>query len=132
MKHALLASDPQVLQQKFPNNNAIDLDGTESDFVRDDGPMTAAVAYFTKLIAKAKRMGYGFSRCAGTERAVIEDFERRKKGQNSIEQDDTIPLVVGIFKTNPIVLESYRRRYQYILIDEFQVLPKFIISRDRF
>ena len=89
--------------------------------MRDDGPITAAIAYYSRIISTSKRMGHGPSRHVGTDRAVFEDFEKRKKILNTFDQDDSIPLVVFLLKTFPDIVAYYRSQYRHILIDEFQV-----------
>jgi superfamily I DNA/RNA helicase len=51
----------------------------------------------------------------------MEDFERTKNHQCCIDQDDSVPLVVRLFKDFPQILALYQSRYQYLLVDEFQV-----------
>ena len=39
---------------------------------------------------------------------------------NAVDFDDLITLPIRLFKENPDVLQKYRDRYRYILVDEFQ------------
>ncbi len=49
-------------------------------------------------------------------------YEKELQRNNAFDFDDLIEKVVHIFKTNPNVLEKYRKRYRHILIDEYQDL----------
>ncbi len=49
-------------------------------------------------------------------------YEKELQKNNAFDFDDLIEKVVHIFKTNPNVLEKYRKRYRHILIDEYQDL----------
>lgn len=46
-------------------------------------------------------------------------YEYLKK-ENLMDFDDLIINVIDLFKKNPLILEKYQRKFQYILVDEFQ------------
>ena len=47
-------------------------------------------------------------------------YEDKKRAANAVDFDDIICLTVELFKTNPDILEKYRNRFKYILVDEYQ------------
>lgn len=53
---------------------------------------------------------------------AFERYEEELEQQNAFDFDDLLVKVVKIWKEHPAVLEKYRRRYQYILVDEYQDL----------
>jgi DNA helicase-2/ATP-dependent DNA helicase PcrA len=51
---------------------------------------------------------------------VYRGYEEYKRSENFIDFDDMIHYVVNLFTENDRILSAYRKRYQYILVDEFQ------------
>ncbi|MDU4890941.1 MAG: DNA helicase PcrA [Clostridium sp.] len=47
-------------------------------------------------------------------------YEKKLKTANSLDFDDLIYLTVRLFKENEEVREFYRRKFKYILVDEYQ------------
>ncbi|MEG1254167.1 DNA helicase PcrA [Clostridium sp.] len=47
-------------------------------------------------------------------------YEKKLKTSNSLDFDDLIYLTVKLFKENEEVREFYRRKFKYILVDEYQ------------
>ena len=47
-------------------------------------------------------------------------YQKRLKENNAMEFDDLIFKTVQLFKKNPDVLEFYQRKFQYIMVDEYQ------------
>ncbi len=58
-----------------------------------------------------------FSRAVAT---VYADLERDLRLANAADFDDLLVLPVRLLSANPQVLEKYRRRFQYLLVDEYQ------------
>ncbi len=52
--------------------------------------------------------------------SVASEYKKRLNSLNAVDFDDLILLPPEIFRQNPEVLERYRRRHRYYLIDEFQ------------
>lgn len=52
--------------------------------------------------------------------AVFKRYEQRLKEANAFDFDDLILKVLELFKKNPEVLEKYRRKFKYVLVDEYQ------------
>jgi DNA helicase-2/ATP-dependent DNA helicase PcrA len=51
---------------------------------------------------------------------VYEEYQRGLKVYNAVDFDDLLTLPLQLFEENPPILEKYRGRYQYIMVDEFQ------------
>lgn len=51
---------------------------------------------------------------------VYMKYEKELKKNNALDFDDLIVKTIQLFRDHPEVLESYHRRYKYILVDEFQ------------
>ena len=51
---------------------------------------------------------------------VYEMYQKRLKENNALDFDDLIFKTVELFKTNKETLEFYQRKFQYIMVDEYQ------------
>ncbi|MFP3088707.1 UvrD-helicase domain-containing protein [Treponema sp. TIM-1] len=51
---------------------------------------------------------------------VYREYQHGLKLFNALDFDDLLVLPIEIFETFPEILEKYRRRYRYIMVDEFQ------------
>lgn len=51
---------------------------------------------------------------------VYEQYQKQLKKTNALDFDDLIMITVRLFQKYPAVLEKYQRRFQYLLIDEYQ------------
>lgn len=51
---------------------------------------------------------------------VYKEYARRLKSSNAIDFDDMLMLTARMFSSHPDVLEKYQRRFQFILVDEYQ------------
>ncbi len=47
-------------------------------------------------------------------------YQQRLKNANAVDFDDIILLTVRLFENCPETLEYYRRRYRYVMVDEYQ------------
>ncbi len=52
--------------------------------------------------------------------AVYRKYQELLENQNMIDFDDMLMLVVTIFQQYPKILEKYRQRYRYVMVDEYQ------------
>ena len=48
------------------------------------------------------------------------EYQRSLKVYNALDFDDLLTIPINLFEEHPEILEKYRRRYRYILVDEFQ------------
>ncbi|MCR4790885.1 MAG: UvrD-helicase domain-containing protein [Treponemataceae bacterium] len=53
-------------------------------------------------------------------RQLYEEYQSGLKLYNAVDFDDLIGLPIRLFHEHPDVLEKYRNRFKYIMIDEFQ------------
>lgn len=51
---------------------------------------------------------------------VYKMYQKRLKDNNALDFDDLICKTVELFKKNPETLEFYQRKFQYIMVDEYQ------------
>ncbi len=51
---------------------------------------------------------------------VYEEYQKRLKANNALDFDDIIFQTVELFMTQPEALSYYRRRFRYIMVDEYQ------------
>jgi len=51
---------------------------------------------------------------------LYEEYQERRRLFNALDFDDLIMLPISIFSMHKEVLERYRKRYKYIMVDEFQ------------
>src|SRR5574344_2534261 len=53
-------------------------------------------------------------------RNLYEGYQEGLKLYNSVDFDDLIVLPIKLFKEHPEILQRYRERFKYIMVDEFQ------------
>ena len=53
-------------------------------------------------------------------RQLYESYQEGLKLYNAVDFDDLIVLPIKLFREHPDVLERYRERYKYLMVDEFQ------------
>ncbi|MBQ0052222.1 MAG: UvrD-helicase domain-containing protein [Treponema sp.] len=51
---------------------------------------------------------------------LYEGYQEGLKLYNAVDFDDLITLPIKLFREHPDVLQSYKNRYKYIMVDEFQ------------
>src|SRR3989344_820538 len=51
---------------------------------------------------------------------VMREYGKELEASNSLDFDDLLVKTVGLLSKQPVVLEKYRARWQYIVIDEYQ------------
>lgn len=51
---------------------------------------------------------------------IYELYQKRLKGNNAMDFDDLILMTIKLFKGCPDVLEYYRTKFHYVLVDEYQ------------
>lgn len=51
---------------------------------------------------------------------IYASYQMRMKEANALDFDDIILLTVMLFESCPDILEYYRRKYKYIMVDEYQ------------
>ncbi len=53
-------------------------------------------------------------------KSVYRVYERLLRAANAVDFGDLLLLLLALFREHPDVLERYRRRFRYVLVDEFQ------------
>ncbi|HPV01022.1 MAG TPA: 3'-5' exonuclease [Clostridiales bacterium] len=66
--------------------------------------------------AKVAGSDYRLSKIA----AIYELYQKKLKSNNALDFDDIIMLTIRLFVDNPDVMEEYRMKFRYILVDEYQ------------
>ena len=56
----------------------------------------------------------------GVFRKIYQDYEAFLKKHRLIDFDDMLTLTYDLFKERPDILSAWQKKYQYILVDEFQ------------
>ena len=51
---------------------------------------------------------------------VYAEYQKRLKRSNAVDFDDLIALTVQLLRENPDVLDHYRKRWRYLMVDEYQ------------
>ena len=51
---------------------------------------------------------------------IYEEYQERLRRAGAMDFDDLLGTTVDLFRRNPDVLDSYRRRFEYVLVDEYQ------------
>ncbi len=92
------------------------------DFCEDDDRISDVIndiGYFMNTMSDS--IDYKPQSCTKDEfRAIFEGYYTVKQKQNKFDYDDMLTDCYYLLKNNKRVLETLRKRYQYILIDEFQ------------
>jgi len=55
-----------------------------------------------------------------TMQPVYEEYQQALKIYNSVDFDDLLTIPLELFEKHSDILEKYRKKYRYILVDEFQ------------
>ena len=93
------------MREEMNNPKAVlsQISKAKNDFVTPDEFMQTADGYFEESIAKIY--------------PLYQDYLREN---NSLDFDDLIGLTVRLFASCPDILEYYRSKFRYILVDEYQ------------
>lgn len=51
---------------------------------------------------------------------AYKEYQKRLKDNNALDFDDLLMLAVELFKNCPEILQMYQKRFQYIMVDEYQ------------
>lgn len=78
----------------------------------------AKVAKFNYLIGKAKSELIDID--DELAKKIFDDYEMSLRRSNAFDFDDLIEKPVRLFQEQPGILKKYQKKYQYVLIDEFQ------------
>lgn len=82
---------------------------------------------YVNFIRRAKSDGKEPNEYIGDYAFVYQFYQDRLKETNSIDFTDMIRLTVKLFKDHPKILELYRDKHRFILVDEFQVIRLLLL-----
>jgi len=97
-------------------NQLIKDTGRELGFTQD----ALDVYMIGNLFSNIKMSRWNWESANDQYRGLFEEYQRGLKLFNAVDFDDLILLPIKLFTEHPDVLEKYRERYKYIMVDEFQ------------
>jgi len=74
----------------------------------------------SNLFSAIKTSRIGWNRGNDQHRELYKEYQSHLHAYNSVDFDDLIVLPSVLFRDHPEVLEEYRERFEYIMVDEFQ------------
>jgi len=89
----------------------------ERGLTGDNINVKAVAALFSNVKTGLAEWGRGAD---ASFKEAYEEYQKTLKVYNALDFDDLIVLPVRLFREFPDVLEKYKARYRYIMIDEFQ------------
>jgi DNA helicase-2/ATP-dependent DNA helicase PcrA len=93
------------------------------DCIRECGLSTETADLYKigQLFSNVKIGRYQWGDGANDEyERVYKEYQHSLRVYNAVDFDDLLVLPIQLFEEHPDVLESYRHRYRYIMVDEFQ------------
>lgn len=109
------ASDSQALIKKILKSLHVD-DKT----ITPSGISWAISSAKNELVGPEKYRSMASSRIQLVAADVYPIYQRELRNAKALDFDDLIMQLVGLFKSEPEVLERYQNQFQYILVDEYQ------------
>jgi DNA helicase-2/ATP-dependent DNA helicase PcrA len=73
-----------------------------------------------KLLSKSKGFEQFFGSYNKKLLEIFEEYNRRLKNSNAMDFDDLLTKPIELFSNYPDLLDEYRERFHYILVDEYQ------------
>lgn len=108
MKGVVAACDMDVRQRRFPKPDVLisifSLMANTGAGLED--VMLARYPYFVEWLDELEN--------------VHAAYAKKKRETNSVDFDDMLQLTVDLFRDQPNILETYRRRFGHVLVDEYQ------------
>ncbi|MBQ1339769.1 MAG: UvrD-helicase domain-containing protein, partial [Ruminococcus sp.] len=106
--------------QRLIKNIMTDLDISEKQLA--PRAILSEISYATdKMISPAEmKEDAGADYRKKTIARVYRRYQERMLAANAVDFDDILCLTVELFEKFPEVLEKYRKRYKYIMVDEYQ------------
>ena len=119
----------QIVKSMFDDGNAQMVDGF-ADSISDiknnapdllDGNITELANNDDYLKEQLDKLA-AVTECASNEELlkVIEEYSVKMRENNAMDFDDLLYYVHKLFSSFPDILDKYRERFKYVLIDEFQ------------
>jgi DNA helicase-2/ATP-dependent DNA helicase PcrA len=110
-------------RRNFSIYDEVDRDQVIKDSLRECKVSTEGVDLYAlgQLFSNVKIGRASWGRGANSEyEHVYEEYQRNLKLYNAVDFDDLLTLPIRLFERYPEILSAYRKRYRYIMVDEFQ------------
>ncbi|HZJ94489.1 MAG TPA: DNA helicase Rep [Thiopseudomonas sp.] len=122
-EHALLGYKPgfSIFDDSDQKNLLTDI--MQKEYAGDDGVdeiKNLISAWKNDLVLPDQALEQARGAKEQTAALVYSHYQRTLKAYNAVDFDDLILQPVKLFQTNPEVLEKWRRRIRYMLVDEYQ------------
>lgn len=105
------------IYDEVDRNQLIKDTGRELGFSSDNLDIYAIGNLFSAIKTGMKSWGDGAN---DQYKALYEEYQAGLKLYNAVDFDDLIVLPIKLFREHPDVLQKYKDRYKYIMVDEFQ------------
>jgi DNA helicase-2/ATP-dependent DNA helicase PcrA len=108
-------------RKNFSIYDEVDRNQRIKDSLRESKASSETVDVYAvgQLFSKIKT-GLANREDAAAYKGVYEIYNRGLKLFNAVDFDDLLALPLKIFSEHPEILEKYRNKYRYIMVDEFQ------------
>ncbi len=110
-------------RKNFSIYDETDRDQLIKDCVRECGLSTESLDLYKigQLFSNVKIGRYSWGDGANDEwERVYREYQSCLKIYNAVDFDDLLVLPIQLFEEHPDVLERYRERFKYLMVDEFQ------------
>lgn len=114
--HRLGWRDNFSIYDDVDRNQLIKDAGRELGFTQD----ALDIYMIGNLFSNIKMGRWNWESANDQYRPLFEEYQQGLKLFNAVDFDDLILLPIKLFSEHPEVLEKYRDRYKYLMVDEFQ------------
>jgi DNA helicase-2/ATP-dependent DNA helicase PcrA len=99
----------------------IDLNATRFPKAEVLGEIFSLALNTDRSIAEVLEKEYGFfTNLSGQIAMLQQSYQSRKRASNAMDFDDLLALWLKLLRDQPDLREQYQRRFQFILVDEYQ------------
>jgi len=92
----------------------------DSSTLKPNSVLAAISQAKNELISATEYLQYAHGEFFQNVSKIYLEYQRRLKKAQALDFDDLLFMAVKLFTDHPDILEKYRQRFQYILIDEYQ------------
>ncbi len=125
--------DSLSLVNNIVNNLNIDIEGITANSIRHRISFVKNHMIMPKEFRKKHVNSFIDEKIAD----VYDEYQKRLFENNAMDFDDLLLKPIELFKSKPNILQKYKKRFHYILVDEFQdtnkaqyEILKFLVSRN--
>ncbi|MGD8306492.1 MAG: UvrD-helicase domain-containing protein, partial [Ignavibacteria bacterium] len=108
--------DSQSLVNNIINNFDIDIEGVTASSVRHKISYMKNHMVMPDEFRKNHAKGFIEEKIAD----IYDEYQKRLLANNAMDFDDLLLKPIELFKTHKSVLQKYKKKFSYILVDEFQ------------